>query len=250
MITMSPEKQQEITQENTQEKKQDKKQKGRLRRIIDGIVTVFLVLAAALLVFVMISAARGSIVSIFGRSVLKVVTGSMEPTILTDDYIIIDRNATTNLSVGDIISFYSTDPQIAGMVVTHRIVGILDDGSYLTRGDANTKNDDPVFEDQIIGRYVGKARILRLAASFGNSKKLIVLGVLLVIFASSVFEVKSISGLWKSIRDEQSEKRRKQQKEKEEQIEALKRQAVEEYLKNNQPENGAEERNEQKEKAP
>lgn len=105
--------------------------KGRLRRILDGAVTVLLVLAAALLVYVMISAAKGDIVNVFGRSVLKVLTGSMEPTILTDDYIIIDRNATSDLREGDIISYYSKDPQIAGMVVTHRIVGILDDGRSL-----------------------------------------------------------------------------------------------------------------------
>ncbi len=213
--------------------------KGRLRRILDGAVTVLLVLAAALLVYVMISAAKGDIVNVFGRSVLKVLTGSMEPTILTDDYIIIDRNATSDLREGDIISYYSKDPQIAGMVVTHRIVGILDDGRYLTRGDANTVNDAPVSEEQIIGRYVGKDRLLRLAASFGSVRKLILLGVLILIFATSVFELKSIAVLWKSARDEQSERRLAQQKEAEAHIEELKRQAVEEYLRNNKQEDGA-----------
>ena len=165
--------------------------KGRLRRILDGAVTVLLVLAAALLVYVMISAAKGDIVNIFGRSVLKVLTGSMEPTILTDDYIIIDRNATSDLREGDIISYYSKDPQIVGMVVTHRIVGILDDGRYLTRGDANTVNDAPVSEEQIIGRYVGKDRLLRLAASFGSVRKLILLGVLILIGVVVFFSYRS-----------------------------------------------------------
>lgn len=218
--------------------------KGHLRRILDGAVTVLLVLAAALLVYVMISATKGDIVNIFGRSVLKVLTGSMEPTILTDDYIIIDRNATSDLREGDIISYYSKDPQIAGMVVTHRIVGILDDGRYLTRGDANTVNDAPVSEEQIIGRYVGKDRLLRLAASFGSVRKLILLGVLILIFATSVFELKSIAVLWKSAKDEQSERRLAQQKEAEAHIEELKRQAVEEYLRNNKQEDGAGDRDE------
>lgn len=218
--------------------------KSRLRGIVDATVTVLLVLAAGLLIYVMVSAARGDIVSIFGRSVLKVLTGSMEPTILTDDYIIIDRNATTDLSEGDIISYYSNDPQIAGMVVTHRIVGILDDGRYLTRGDANTINDAPVSQEQIVGRYVGKDRFLRLVASFGNSRKLILLGVMLLIFASSVFEIKSIAGLWKSAHDEKSEKRLAQKQAIEEHVEELKRQAVEEYLKNNKQEDGADDQNE------
>lgn len=223
-------------------------QKSRLRKILDGAVTVFMVLAAALLIYVMVSSAHGDIVSIFGKSVLKVVTGSMEPTILTNDYIIIDRDATSDLHEGDVVSYYSTDPQIAGMVVTHRIVGILDDGRYLTRGDANTVNDAPVSQDQIIGRYAGKARVLRLAASFGNVRKLILLGVLLLILCSSVFEIKSISKLWKSTRDEQSEKRQEQKKALEDRIEALKRQAVEEYLKNNNQEDGQDKQDEQKEK--
>ena len=233
------------------EKEMDGKQsrKGRLRKIFDGTVTVLLILSAALLAYVMISVAHGKIVSVFGKSVLKVLTGSMEPTILTDDYIIIDRTATSELSEGDIISYYSNDPAIAGMVVTHRIVGILDDGRYLTRGDANTVNDVPVSKEQIVGRYVGKARFLRLAASFGNSRKLILLGVLLLIFASSVFEVKSIAGLWKSARDEQSEKHLAQRKALEDHVEELKRQAVEEYLKNNKPEDGADDRDEKNEEA-
>lgn len=224
-------------------------QKSRVRKVVDGVVTVVMILAAALLIYVMVSSAQGNIVSIFGKSVLKVLTGSMEPTILTDDYIIIDRTATSDFSEGDIVSYYSKDPQIAGMVVTHRIVGILDDGSYLTRGDANSVNDPPVAPDQIIGRYVGKSRILRLAASFGNARKLILLAVMILIFASSVFEVKSIAGLWKNARAEQNEKRLAEQKAQAEHIEALKRQAVEEYLKNNQREDGAGEQNEQKEKA-
>lgn len=207
--------------------------KTRLRKLLDGGVTVLLILAAALLSYVLISAAQGDIVNVFGRSVLKVLTGSMEPTILTNDYIIIDRSATSDLSVGDIISYYSKDPQIAGLVVTHRIVEILDDGRYLTRGDANTVNDEPVSADQIVGRYVGKARILRLAASFGNARKLILLGILLLILASSVFEIKSIARLWKSARDERSEKRLEQQRAAEAHVEELKRQAVEEYLRNN-----------------
>ena len=223
---------------------QEKSRKNRLRKILDGIVTVLMVLAAALLIYVLVSAARGDIVSVFGRSVLKVLTGSMEPTILTDDYIIIDRTATTDLSEGDIISYYSADPQIAGLVVTHRIVGILDDGRYLTRGDANPVNDDPVSEEQIIGRYVGKSRILRLAASFGSGRKLILLGVLILIFASSVFELKSIAVLWKKARDEQNENRQAQQKEREAHIEELKRQAVEEYLKNHKQEDGVQKQDE------
>ena len=222
----------------------DQSQKSRLRRIIDKAMTVLLVLAASILLYVMVAAARGDIVSIFGKSVLRVLTGSMEPTILTDDYIIIDRTATSTLREGDIISYYSTDAQIAGLVVTHRIVGITDDGRYLTRGDANTVNDAPVSKEQIIGRYIGKARILRLAASFGNSRKLILLGILLLIFAPSVFEIKSISNLWKSARDEQSEQRMEQQKAKQKHIEELKRQAVEEYLNNNRQEDGTGERDE------
>ena len=222
----------------------DQSQKSRLRRIIDKAMTVLLVLAASILLYVMVAAARGDIVSIFGKSVLRVLTGSMEPTILTDDYIIIDRTATSTLREGDIISYYSTDAQIAGLVVTHRIVGITDDGRYLTRGDANTVNDAPVSEEQIIGRYVGKDRLLRLAASFGSVRKLILLGVLILIFATSVFELKSIAVLWKSAKDEQSERRLAQQKEAEAHIEELKRQAVEEYLRNNKQEDGAGDRDE------
>ena len=65
-------------------------------------------------VYIMVCGCIGKTASIFGYSVLKVVSGSMEPSIHEGDYIYIKRTDTDSLKAGDIISFYSQDDSIKG----------------------------------------------------------------------------------------------------------------------------------------
>ena len=88
-------------------------------------------------VYIMVCGCIGKTASIFGYSVLKVVSGSMEPSIHEGDYIYIKRTDTDSLKAGDIISFYSQDDSIKGEINTHRISAVLSDGTFVTKGDAN-----------------------------------------------------------------------------------------------------------------
>ena len=67
--------------------------------------------------------------------VLKVVSGSMEPSIHEGDYIYIKKTDTDSLKAGDIISFYSQDDSIKGEINTHRISEVLSDGTFVTKGE-------------------------------------------------------------------------------------------------------------------
>ena len=60
---------------------------------------------------------------------------------------------------GDVICFYSTDPQIYGMPNTHRVVEdpiVTENGiEFVTRGDANRVNDkETAKSERLIGVYV------------------------------------------------------------------------------------------------
>ena len=92
-------------------------------------------------VYIMVCGCIGKTASIFGYSVLKVVSGSMEPSIHEGDYIYIKRTDTDSLKAGDIISFYSQDDSIKGEINTHRISEVLSDGTFVTKGDANKTED-------------------------------------------------------------------------------------------------------------
>ncbi|WP_167954752.1 signal peptidase I [Anaerosporobacter faecicola] len=113
--------------------------------------------------------------SLFGYRVLRVISISMRPTIGKGDCILIKNVDHEQLKVGDIITFYSDNPQIQGYFNTHRIHEIrydekLQEVVYITKGDNNTNSDSwEVRKDQIVGKYIKTViggRILSKGISF------------------------------------------------------------------------------------
>jgi len=83
----------------------------------------------------------------FGYGAAVVLTGSMEPTIMTDDLIIVA--ASGDYAEGDVV-VYQNGP----MLVVHRIVELGPD-TVITQGDANNAPDAPVRKEMIKGEVVG-----------------------------------------------------------------------------------------------
>ena len=183
------------------------KTKGRLSKAFDIFLTALVIIIAGVTAYVMIVSRGGkNVVSIFGRSVLVVVTGSMEPTIHEGDYIEIKRTDPSSLKVGDIITFVSNDEDIKGELVTHRIVGINDDGSFLTRGDANPIADSAaVRAENIKGRYVGRVRALMMISSFASPKKLLLVFGIIPLLIVSVYETRTLMKLLYQSRNDKRE---------------------------------------------
>lgn len=65
-------------------------------------------------------------------------TGSMEPTLTDQDWLVFQHIPFAHVRVGDIISFRCP---IDGVPVTHRVVRRLADGHVVTRGDNNPESD-------------------------------------------------------------------------------------------------------------
>ena len=135
----------------------DNKTQHKAVKILDVILNIvftlsFFVFLLAVLVFKAPEA--------LGYKTYVVASGSMEPTIGTGSIVYVDPND-KNVRIGDVVTFHaSTDPE--SIIVTHRIHEITDDGSFVTKGDANTKPDpEAISHEQIIGKekftlpYVG-----------------------------------------------------------------------------------------------
>ena len=87
----------------------------------------------------------------FVTPVLKVGSGSMEPTLPTGSRILIHEQS--SYDVGDIITFRAD----GGKVVTHRLVEFGENGTLVTKGDANPTPDvwdEPLTESQVMGKVV------------------------------------------------------------------------------------------------
>ena len=228
--------------------KKKKKAKSRLRKVVNAIEWIILLASVGLLAYIFITTMQGKAASFFGYRILYVVTGSMEPTISVDDYVVVKSGDTSSLQKGDIIAFYSEDPEIRGKLVIHRILEVKEDGSFIMKGDANPVEDSlAVRPDQVVGKYVGRLRFLNWLSSFVSLKKILLLAVIIPMFLMSIYEVSTLAKFLKK-----SKKPGKATKSKdktgaavtgtdrttaenvetaEERIERLKREAIEEYLK-------------------
>ncbi|MBQ8719494.1 MAG: signal peptidase I [Clostridia bacterium] len=128
--------------------------------VLSALWWAALVLLAMLLVNIIGAKMRGEVPRVFGYSIMNIVSGSMEEKIPAGSYILIESVDPADVKVDDIICFYSDDPSIKGYPNTHRVVAdpiVNSDGSFefVTRGDANLKNDDYTAKgDRLIGRYV------------------------------------------------------------------------------------------------
>ncbi len=86
---------------------------------------------------------------LFGFKGYTVVSGSMEPTFSTGDYVVDKVKSFDQVKKGDIITFKSDDT-----IVTHRVKKVTAKG-VTTQGDANNIQDQAeVSADEYIGHYL------------------------------------------------------------------------------------------------
>ena len=83
----------------------------------------------------------------FGYGAALVLTGSMEPTIMADDMILVKE--ADSFREGDIVVFQS-----GSILVVHRVLEVQED-SLLTQGDANNAPDEPVALKDVKGIVIG-----------------------------------------------------------------------------------------------
>ena len=132
------------------------------------------IIAAAIAVLCMVVfTPSGKTPNIAGYSFLRITTGSMEPTYGVDTMIVVKKTEPSEIKVGDVISFYSSDPALDGAVNTHRVVAVENEGEgclYKTKGDANNVADAyEVPSEYLLGKVIWSSLILgklsRLAAN-------------------------------------------------------------------------------------
>lgn len=135
--------------------KKPKKSAKEVWGIVGTVVKWVLIGLCALLlvsnVVCMIKMKNGNPVPTFlGVGSAKVVTRSMEPTIMVGDVVVIAHKS--SYKVGDVITFIDTD----GKPVTHRIIEITNDGKYATKGDYIGNSADANFKDnnEIVGKVI------------------------------------------------------------------------------------------------
>lgn len=150
--------------------KQKKPLKGGMKVLKIVKNTIFAVVLASLvilLLFTITARINGETPTLFGFTIYRVSSGSMEPFLKVGDIILTKNCDPMELKEGDVITFNGTSGELEGKRVTHRVVkkpyyNDTEDGYYLvTKGDDNPVDDNPIKTSQVTGIFVGKIEFLK-----------------------------------------------------------------------------------------
>lgn len=155
-------------------KAKETSKKSPVSKILSVLCTVCCVFLACILIInctliVKSYSNKDAVPDFAGYRPFIVMTGSMEPVIMSGDLIITKEINPSDVKVGDVISF--VDPAGNGVtVVTHRVIEVKNENgtvSFRTRGDANNTDDqDAVPGESVLGIYMAKLSGMGSAVMF------------------------------------------------------------------------------------
>ena len=159
-----------------------------VRKILSALSFVFLAIMVLTVIFFFVQRVTGGNTTIFGYSVYRVSSPSMEPELAVGDVILTRKEEAKSLQIGDIITYNGMEGSYAGKVITHRIEDIQEvNGQFLftTKGDVNPEIDPIVYEGQILGKMAFKVPIIGVLYSFFITPYGLVVVLLVILLAFS-----------------------------------------------------------------
>ena len=126
-----------------------KEKNGLLQKIVGAVgIALCVVFVPLLLIFVTLIVKSytcpDKVPDFLGYKPFIVLSGSMEPSIMTGDMVFVKETDPDSLKVGDVIAYKS-----GSAVVTHRIVEVKSENGetrYVTQGDANNAADQSLVK--------------------------------------------------------------------------------------------------------
>lgn len=126
--------------------------------ILINILAIALITASLFVLLVVVSTPAGQVPQVMGFSILRVMSVSMEPEIPEQSMLLVHKTDPDALQVGDVITFFSSDPTLNGTLNTHRITRIDRQRTglqFVTKGDANALADrQDVKGSQVVGKVI------------------------------------------------------------------------------------------------
>lgn len=159
------------------------------------LLTVMILFFVFTLFNTVVAKKEGKDVTIFGYRPIVILTGSMEPTIMTNGMAITKNvDSMNDIKEGDIITFHVENDEGTMLRVTHRINEIMDDGSIITKGDNNEVTDSiPLTIDNVDSKVIlimnFTAPIINMWNRSTNGKIVIICSVLLILIGGNLIKV-------------------------------------------------------------
>jgi len=183
--------------------------KIKIAKAFEKISLVFTMLIVVLIIYLAASQIMGRVPFICNRAVLHIVSGSMEPLIPTDTYVLIEKTSPDEVEVGDIITFYSRDESIYGYPNTHKVIQVVGEGENLqfqTQGvneNTNTQPDNTLVErEDFIGIYQKNLNGFTKIAEFMSQKMIFFFLIVIPALFLVTYQIKEIAQRAKQVKIE------------------------------------------------
>lgn len=158
------------------------------KSILDVFCWILIAVMAVSIVLSFVSRVNGTNPAIFGFSVFRVASGSMEPELMVGDVILSKAvSDPMEIQVGDVVT-YKGEGMMSGSLITHEVIvaPTQEEGRLMlqTKGIANDIPDEPIEADRVVSVMICKIPLLRGFYSFFFSPwgLLTVIGLVIFIF--------------------------------------------------------------------
>lgn len=173
-----------------------------LRLIKNIICWVLIIILTFTLIVFLVTRIQGNTPTVFGYSVFRISSGSMEPELMIGDVIldkVVDEN--TEIAVGDVITFEGGS-QFDGKLVTHKVIKAPYTDEYgnemlQTHGIANEIDDTPISISQVRAKMICKIPFIDTLYNLflSPSGLLIMILLIILVFIDEIINiVKILSG--------------------------------------------------------
>lgn len=191
-----------------------------VKKILKWVVAIFLIIIIIVNFTLIIKSEinKEEIPDFFGYTPFIIVSGSMEPTIKTNDVIITKEIKKADIKVGDILSYKSTEDDI---IVTHRVIEIKEESGetiYTLKGDKNSVADEEVITySKIHGKYLCSIPFIGILVTYIQTPigMCMVIGVVLLVYVifdivQRMFEKDELTKMSEKLNEKQKEKEHKE----------------------------------------
>lgn len=172
------------------------------KKIFDILCWVIIAVLVASVVISFISKINGTAPTVFGYSVYRVSSGSMEPELKIGD-VILGKSVDDpkSIKVGDIVT-YKGSGELAGLLITHQVIvaPYEENGELMlqTKGVANEIADTPIKADRVQSVVICEIEFLAHFYNFFFSSwgLLAVIALIILVFIDElIILVKTIAGV-------------------------------------------------------
>lgn len=164
--------------------------------VVINAICIIMIIAAILLLGSVVLNKDKEQPSIFGFTLYRVLTASMEPKIPVNSIVVVKATNAFDIEVGDIITFRSEDPSLQGQTNTHRVIAIdysTKSPVFTTKGDNSLAEDRyPVTANDLIGKVVYISGIVGIVMALISNPILFALVIIIPLAIIFLINVKDL----------------------------------------------------------